>query len=238
LLALVRSGVPQTDLPVRTGAAYLLENRPDWISPGNEIDAANAMEAALAVGSRWRDISRELAHLLTWASEREPWAHATDLASDSLDESSKAPFIASSLIGIVWDTLKAEMPLLLEGLASVADTEDLPFSPSAQLHETVLLDCIRDLHQIIDQNVRTREPLVARESPSGAVIDALRQWRSRRAELLRIEGQVRDYTRNPSGGWAELETVRDAIDRLGRACSGEGWQDVAARLDEIARRAT
>ena len=116
--ALVRCGVPTTDPCVSAGTAYLLSKRDEWVRPGQEIDGAFAMETVLATRGRWREISNELAALLSWVRDREAWTQATQLASESHDESCKVSQIASSLVGIVWDTVKAELPLLLEGIAT------------------------------------------------------------------------------------------------------------------------
>jgi nucleoside phosphorylase len=117
LRALVAVGVDSEDVAIRSGLAYLVGRRGAWLKSGNEIDTADAIEAYLLTGGTWRDVRQELGYLLQWARDPEHWSHASDLASESQDESSKVPAIASALIDIVWAMVKVELPLLLEGVA-------------------------------------------------------------------------------------------------------------------------
>jgi hypothetical protein len=118
LSALVRAGVPLDDPAIKAGKAYLLSQRAAWVQPGAEIDAANALEAYILTGGRWREVSAELMHLLSWARDREPWTRTSDLASESQVQSSAVALVANSLVGILWATVKAELPILLEGIAT------------------------------------------------------------------------------------------------------------------------
>jgi len=121
LSALARAGVSTTDSAIKAGRSYLLSNRGDWVRPGNEMDAADSLQAYLLTGGRWREVSEELAFLLGWSRNPESWSQVNRLASESQDESSKIPNITSALIGIIWETVRAELPLLLEGLAIERD---------------------------------------------------------------------------------------------------------------------
>ena len=55
--------------------------------------------------------------LLAWAQSEEPWARASLSALESQEQSSAVAQIANALVGILWATVKSELPLLFEGLA-------------------------------------------------------------------------------------------------------------------------
>lgn len=118
LSALARAGIPLDDPAIKAGRAYLLSQRAAWVQPGAEVDAANALEAYILTGGRWREVSAELMHLLSWARDKEPWTRTSHLASESQAQSSAVALVANSLVGILWATVKAELPILLEGIAT------------------------------------------------------------------------------------------------------------------------
>lgn len=126
LAALIRAGISLDDLTIRAGRAYLLSQRAAWIQPGAEVDAADSLEAYILTGGRWREVSAELMHLLSWARDREPWTRTSYLASESQAQSSAVALVANSLVGILWATVKAELPILLEGIAT---ERDAPIEP-------------------------------------------------------------------------------------------------------------
>jgi len=117
LTALVRCGVPATHPMIVAGASYVDSKAAEWQAPGQELDAADALETRLLTGRHWIDGKRELAQLLDWARDSDPWLRATETASMRQDESSKVPAMASGLVRIVWEIVRAEMPVLLEGVA-------------------------------------------------------------------------------------------------------------------------
>ena len=118
--ALVGAGVSIDDPAVQAGKAYLLSKRSAWSQPDRELDARDVLQFYLVAGGRWRTVSDELQRLVAWARDPDTWSHVMDTASDSKDESSKVPAVTTALIGIIWSIVKAELPLLLEGLATGA----------------------------------------------------------------------------------------------------------------------
>lgn len=121
VLALVRAGVETSDITVASGLRFLLASRPAWLALGNEIDGALAVEAAIRTSMNWREYHREITSLLTWARDQEVWSQTGKLASESHTESSKVPFVASSLVEIIWTIVRSELPLILEGLGAEVD---------------------------------------------------------------------------------------------------------------------
>ncbi len=128
LTGLLRCGVPETHAMIVAGAAYLESRAAAWQEPTKELDAADALETRLLTGRHWLQGKRELSQLLDWGRDSGPWLRATDNAAVAQDESSKVPAMAASLVRIVWEIVRAEMPVLLEGVAieltgHLADTE-------------------------------------------------------------------------------------------------------------------
>lgn len=117
LSALVRAGVPLDDPAIRSGRSFLLSNRHLWVKAGAEVDAATALEAFILTGGRWREVRPELMRLLAWAQSKEPWTRTSLSALESQEQSSAVAQIANALVGILWATVKSELPLLFEGLA-------------------------------------------------------------------------------------------------------------------------
>jgi hypothetical protein len=115
IIALIKAGISVDDVLIKKGASFLWEKKNEWTNNGEEIDSVLALEAIFLVSGKgqWREISKELARILSWSRDRGTWAKSNILASDSHDESSKVPFVAGSLIDIVWDTVKSELPLFL-----------------------------------------------------------------------------------------------------------------------------
>jgi hypothetical protein len=126
LSALVRAGIPLDDPAIKAGKAYLLSQRAAWVQPGAEVDAANALQAYILTGGRWREVTAELMHLLSWARAREPWTRTSYLASESQAQSSTVAHVADSLVGILWATVKTELPILLEGIATEREAPSEP----------------------------------------------------------------------------------------------------------------
>ncbi|MFI5387023.1 MAG: hypothetical protein ACHQ50_12990 [Fimbriimonadales bacterium] len=101
LSALMHANWPARDERIRTGTAYLLATKAQWRETGHESDAAQAIEAIVRAGLPWQTIAPELDRLLAWYSNREPWTRTTVSASESQEESSKVPWVASSLLSVL-----------------------------------------------------------------------------------------------------------------------------------------
>jgi hypothetical protein len=192
LLALLKAGVPTTDRAVRTAHAYVMDARADWSGPGAEIDAANCLEIALRVDASWRNVSSEISQVLSWARAREPWGNAAKLASDSQDESSKAPFVASALIGIIWTTVRNELPLLLESVAGreIADGENETASPAFNSLDVQL---VRLERHVQDQLARLEAATRGFNGNLGPSLQAeIGEWAGRLAVVTRLRRQLDD----------------------------------------------
>ena len=222
--ALVRCGVPATDRCVRAGSAYIEDNKSEWSAAGKEIDGAFAMETLLAVGVRWRELSGELENLISWARAREPWLDVARLASEVHDESCKVSQVASSLVGIVWDTVRAELPLLLEGLSVSL------FGESRVEEETPdnlehLKSAISFIKRRIEKTIEERQGLRDRKI-IGADDGELAKWAQRNRDIGRIEARFRELTTEPSirGGKMREKELVEAVNKLGEECLGrDNW---------------
>ena len=186
--ALIRCGVPATDQAVTAGTAYLLSKRDEWVRAGQEIDGAFAMETVLATRGRWREISSELAALLSWVRDREAWTRATQLASESHDESCKVAQIANSLVGIVWDTVKSELPLLLEGIATtIYDPQKI--DSNVKDLSSLIYETIGELKSKIIQEINSRQEVAEKfgAESSGEMNRQLSLWRDRKQKIRALE---------------------------------------------------
>ena len=237
LNALIRCGVPNTDACVSAATAYLVSKRDEWVRPGQEIDGAFAMETVLSTRGRWREISNELAALLAWVRDRRAWTQATQLASESHDESCKVAQIASSLVGIVWDTVKGELPLLLEGVATTIYEPPRGERGFARIFK-VLSDAISDLRSKIGDEIMERQELGERIRSSGSdeLTRQLNLWRERRKRLQSLEGDFARLTEQPvhvdiADGVREMS---QSLDALGSECLPASWTPVseAAGVDK------
>jgi hypothetical protein len=116
LLALIRSGIPINDEAVKGGIDYLLTRRGEWQLAGKEIDSILIAEVLLSYGVDWSVVENTIQSGISWARRPETWQSARDSAAETQDQSSKAAFAASGLIGLLWALLKRNIPLLLRHL--------------------------------------------------------------------------------------------------------------------------
>lgn len=242
ILAMVRAGVSPSDRTIQAGSSYLLNARRQWSAPGGEIDAVAAVETLLAIGGRWREFATELATILTWSRDREPWTRTGRLASDSKEESSKVPFVARGLIEVVWETVKSELPALLEGIVITDEGTTMAsastVAPDLPLHTfaDVATGCLQQLRRFIEGNVSERHLALAAlpqtgrsRERAGAVEEALQRWMEREARLRKVENQLLEYRR--TGNQDLRREVEEATDRLGAECLQQSWTPLA----ELAR---
>lgn len=228
--ALIRAGVPIEDSCVRTGLAYLLSKRSEWLTPGGEIDGALAVEAVLLSRGRWQDIKPELGKLLNWCRDRTLWSEITRTAVDSKTESSKVPFIASSLIDIVWVAVTSELPLLLQDVSRVTQSARLTVDV-AHLCELGLTR-LTDLVELIKQHVSDRE-LALRHTPqaSPALTGMLAEWKTIQREAQSLQATLLKAmevycalgrTECPSS----VADVLVRLNEIGRHCKGDAWESI------------
>lgn len=239
VLALVRAGVPVDDPAVAGGVSYLLSTRGDWVLPGKEIDGALAMEACLLVKERWRQIGKELSHILAWAKDRQPWATTGRLASDSHEESSKVPFVAGSLIGIIWETVKSELPALLEGLSVGTGSLELLFVQREMSERAVYVtgECVNELKSAIGQNITDRQTALANVSPfgeagNGQMETQLSRWHEYQEMVWSIERSMDRLAKQGElyGVSPEWSALVKQIDELGNLVFPRGWNSVQGRI--------
>jgi hypothetical protein len=223
LLALGRIGVDPSDRTVRLGLQYLKAGRNEWYKPGKEIDCAQAIEAALVLGGSWRDFSSELRSLLNWAQDRRAWADTRALASDLQDESSKVPAVVSALIGIIWETVRSELPLLLQGVSAESGLT-LGLTLDSTTLASQLYTRLDRLAETIDQHVREREMVVARPGVSPEVRASLDSWREHARYLARLRQKLHGLAINWQADDAEI--VLSDINVLGMSVFGAAWEPV------------
>jgi hypothetical protein len=222
LLALGRSGLSPADNAIDAGITYLREGRDEWARQGKEIDCAQAIEASIVLGASWREFFLEIRTLLQWAADPTAWSTATRKASDVQDEGSKLASVASSLIGIVWATVRMELPVLFEGVVGAPPSSDAIEGPPDWIPEALV--AVSRAVELAAENVRDRELVVKDGRASSTVVDYLRTWRRHLAEAQRLESVLRQPTLLPSRNWTE---VLDEINAFGKDCLGDAWNEIA-----------
>jgi hypothetical protein len=218
LLALGRAGVDPGDGAVRGGLNYLRAGRTEWYRPGKEIDAAQAVEAALVLGGHWRDYEPELRALLNWAQDSRSWEHTRAMASVTKDESSKVPAVVGALISVIWETVRAELPLLLQG---VVGDSSVVGGASREAWLVLLERRLDKIDDAIVQNVRDRELLVSRGRASAETLAALEEWRG--WADANAENKIRLRSLQVEFDAHAAELLREHINELGSALLGPAW---------------
>jgi hypothetical protein len=223
LLALGRAGFAPSDPAVRAGMTYLRQGRSEWYRPGKEIDCAQAVEAALVLGGSWRDYDAELRSLLTWAQDSKSWADSRTLASVTRDESSKVPAVTASLIAIIWETVRAELPTLFQGMSDIDVginiQESAPAGSGALIREQ-----LSEILYTARERTRDRRALAESGTASREVTDALEHWE----RCLAIAASLGDRAATMSDAGIRSKDFLDDVEALGKAVFGDGWR---LRLD-------
>jgi len=212
MLALARAGYAGNAYDPADTVAFMLDKRADWLRPGREIDAALAVEALLAARVSWRQVQNEILWILQWANDIEAWTDLELTASESQTESSKVVFVASSIVEIVWDVVRDELPLLLEGvaLASLPSAETATPGAGAASGSPSNSAMIADLDALADycedeERVRLAALASGNGIPMPSIQNELMQWRERLARLRTARKQI-------EAGDAPQEYERDLLD--------------------------
>jgi hypothetical protein len=223
LLALGRAGFSASDPAIKSGLSYLRDGRGEWYRAGKEIDCAQAVEAALVLGGSWREYDSELRSLLEWARDARAWIHAGSLASVVQDESSKAPAVAASLISIIWETVRAELPLLFEGvsglsnLASAAvdggETSSKETGEAKWVSQRTLLARVDALLEHTKRSIIERKQI---SNPTSPTLQALAQWEKRRDSF----GDLRDRIAALDVNAKIPQTLIDEVNLADQECFG------------------
>lgn len=205
VLALVGAGVSPAAAEVKAGMQFLLARRADWTRDGGEIDGALTLEAGLAVSPQWQEFASELEHLLRWAQQVEAWESVGMLASDSHTESSKAPFVASSLVNISWRLVKRELPLLLQGVASEYARGDQR-DPDVAEAAASLSQRVRALIGLVEGEIGLRDRRMI-------LNPGIRSLQNTRSEFVEIRSELSDLEgRIASGTASELRLIEAEVD--------------------------
>lgn len=223
LLALGSIGLGTSDRSVRTGLEFLKAGRNEWYRPGKEIDCAQAIEAALVLGASWRDFGPEIGSLLAWAQDSRSWNDTRTLASIKQDESSKVPLVASALIAIVWETVRAELPLLLQSI--IGDEAEQNSRPAEFDTWNVVAGAKIDrLETAVLENVRDRESVVSRGRASGEVRQALVDWKAKQRRVEACKASLRSLVDMWDAG--EAVALVAELNDLGSMLLGDAWEQI------------
>jgi hypothetical protein len=219
LQALLKAGIPTDDPTVQLAASYVEDNRSLWSAPGLEIDAALAIETLLLVGKRWSELADDIVRLLNWARQLEAWQTVHQTAAESHAESSKVPFVASGLVGIVWQTVKLELPLLLQGLSYA---EQVGWQARRSDH---LVERIRELVATIRAEIQVRQkPMAHLQMPEhGKLASALEELMTDEAQLEDILREMQEASASSQRHQSRPEIVNIA-NELGTKYLRAGWR--------------
>ncbi|WP_143588233.1 hypothetical protein [Tersicoccus phoenicis] len=221
LLSLGRAGVDPADRVVRSGLQRLRSGRSEWYRPGKEIDAAQGLEAALVLGGQWREYEAELRSLLQWCQDSRSWQGTRELASVSQDESSKVPAVASALIAVIWETVRSELPLLLQGLVGEGDT-------GVDAHiEAQLVRSERELNNLkkqIETEVQNRRQVIARGNAAEEIRQAFEQWNTRLVRAEEVKQRLTDLRATPDA--PATTALVEEIDALGVDILGDAYSPI------------
>ena len=228
--ALIRCGVPSTDSHVKAGISYLKGKKSVWAMQGKEIDGAFAVETILAVEGIWRNVDTELNMLLSWIQQRGAWeGNVVEFSNESHDQSCKISQISSSLIRIVWDTVRRELPLLLEGL-SVSKYSMLTDDIDESIKDVYghLIEQTEELKRKIDGEIRDRISIREQDGMSMPEIHKnQKKWEERKRKLRDIENLMhnlsdqRDFISKENMTEVTLE-----INTLGKQCFQNTWKKI------------
>jgi len=201
----------------------LKAGRNEWYRPGKEIDCAQAIEAALVLGASWRDFGPEIGSLLAWAQDSRSWNDTRTLASIKQDESSKVPLVASALIAIVWETVRAELPLLLQSI--IGDEAEQNSRPAEFDTWNVVAGAKIDrLETAVLENVRDRESVVSRGRASGEVRQALVDWKAKQRRVEACKASLRSLVDMWDAG--EAVALVAELNDLGSMLLGDAWEQI------------
>jgi len=229
--ALVRAGISPVETDVAAAHTFVLAKRNEWTHPGKEIDAACSMQTYLLVRRNWREISSELDHLLAWARDQAAWADPEQTASDLHTESSKAPFVANALIGIVWEIVTDELPLLIEELAPPDfDLQNEEFTFQRSSLQATTRDALNELRATITKAIAHREtiaPAIGIE-PGQEVRSAMNQWVERRKRFLALQETFENILADNKAD-TDLTGLIFRVDDLGKDCKGVAWMPIKDR---------
>lgn len=234
LEALLKAGVDFAQETVRAALPTLTEARRAWGQPGKEMDAACGLQTFLLADRRWRTVIRELEQVLVWARAREPWTGATRPCTESGTESSNVPYVANALIGIIWQIVVSELPLLLEQMA-MPDSENIAEAPQRRspAMQRAMLAALGEIHAHIDNNLRSRETIARQLGQDGfaAVKDEHEKWKVRRTRVESIERAWGEGDEKSANQEKDLALV-DSADQLGNECAGGAWRTVSQRIKD------
>nr|WP_276977967.1 hypothetical protein [Ferrimicrobium acidiphilum] len=228
--ALVRAGVHRSDRSVRVGASFIASKRAEWSELGREIDCAFSLETLGLVGFEGTDIGQDIAPLLLWASSRKHWRSTGQLATDSHEQSSKVPFIATYLINIIFTAVKNQLPSILEGMQDrrlVMEVERLS-APSWQVFRHAMSECVEEIQSQISSQIAQRE------GASGeAVSRELKRWHDARDSFRILKTEVVGLTSNQSPPLRlAVEDLVKKIDEGGAKWLGNSWRPVGKRVGQ------
>lgn len=227
LFSIGASGVGTEDQAVTAGLGNLLDARAEWERPGQELDCAQAVEAALVLGETWSDLADELRYLIQWARDSRSWEEAGLLATEIQDESCKAPYVSRALVTVVWETVRDELPALLERRAGQAAGST---QPALSTVDRAVVDraeaALGRLTEFIVVQMSDRELLLTRGQHNREVEATWELWRERAVRCEKITRSIQSMRDRGSDG--ELLALIAEVDEFGREIQGNLWRPIAA----------
>jgi len=166
---------------------------------------------------------------LDWSEDNQSWGTTGLLASEVDDESSKVAYIAQALITLTWETVRLELPVLLEGIAGynsyIVGSEENRIERQRAVNEA--LQVLSNLSEFIGAQIHDREVIHARGPGAPKVRETWDMWRSRAQECDALVYAVRAVGDFESD--TEISSLLTEINRLGRLSQGHVWKDLGVQ---------
>jgi hypothetical protein len=228
IIALVKAGVSIDDPTIEQGMEYILDNRDQWTSEGNEVDAVLAIKAHQLVRHNWMNIEDEFYDLINWVERTDRWVEAKTTEEDLDKESYKIPFIADTLIGIIWETLKNELPLLLNSLEPHNSKSDSESDNKGAKKRQVIHEVIKEIENRINRQIEIRRnTLNNSDAHLSSVNDEITHWENKKDQLRDIKIRFNNTTNTTE---IPSKLVND-LDELARDCYSNNWTEIEEQID-------
>lgn len=115
VIALAMAGVPDFAKRLAPSMEFIVSEKWKWSEPDREMDGVNAIHAYVKYYGSWTEITKEVKHMLNWASRM--WSAPADGSEGKLKQSCEAAQITDYLVEDAWFLLERDLESLLRAFA-------------------------------------------------------------------------------------------------------------------------